>query len=395
MWGFDIISLNEVSFYNTNGDEISISNIVNQMINYYNLKHEVGETVVTDFNEGSEIRNLLEAFAIGIYALLEEQHEATRIAFIESSDGGWLDKIGELPFIDLARDEGSEASGVVTFTVGSVQESDVFIPAGTMVQDSSNEIDFTTSVDATIIAGEESVSVVVEAVGVGSDGNVPAGNIDTIVDTDIDTELLSVTNPEALMGGSDFEDDDDYRARLLANVQADGFGSQGWYRSLCEDVDGVHDVKLVDDSDYTKMVLVNGSVKPTPDSVLLDVLGELTVLDNLVVGHSFMVDTPSYTSVDLDISLDVVSEVNEDNLLSVLTVLFDGGDASVPISYTGLNIGESLRRGSIEGALSVFEIVVGVTSITCDGVEVDVLEPETVNSVLQLGTVSFTQNVVE
>ena len=51
------MALNEVSFYNTNGDEISISNIVNQMINYYNLKHEVGETVVTDFNEGSEIRH--------------------------------------------------------------------------------------------------------------------------------------------------------------------------------------------------------------------------------------------------------------------------------------------------------------------------------------------------
>ena len=315
------MALNEVSFYNTNGDEISISNIVNQMINYYNLKHEVGETVVTDFNEGSEIRNLLEAFAIGIYALLEEQHEATRIAFIESSDGGWLDKIGELPFIDLARDEGSEASGVVTFTVGSVQESDVFIPAGTMVQDSSNEIDFTTSVDATIIAGEESVSVVVEAVGVGSDGNLGIDKVTVIVtDNLVNTELVSVTNPEPMMGGSDYEEDDDYRARLLGNVQADGFGSQGWYRSLCEDVDGVHDVKLIDDSDYTKKVLVNGSVKPTPDSVLLDVLGELTVLDNLVVGHSFMVDTPSYTSVDLDISLDVVSEVNEDKLLSVLTV---------------------------------------------------------------------------
>ena len=72
LWRNDTISLNEVSFYNTNGDEISLSNIVNQMINYYNMKHEVGETVITDFNEGSEIRNLLEAFAIGIYALLEE-----------------------------------------------------------------------------------------------------------------------------------------------------------------------------------------------------------------------------------------------------------------------------------------------------------------------------------
>ena len=71
------MALNEVSFYNTNGDEINLTNIVNQMINYYQLKLEVGETAVTDFNEGSEIRNLLEGFAVGIYALLEEQHEAT------------------------------------------------------------------------------------------------------------------------------------------------------------------------------------------------------------------------------------------------------------------------------------------------------------------------------
>ena len=387
------MALNEVSFYNTNGDEISLSNIVNQMINYYNMKHEVGETVITDFNEGSEIRNLLEAFAIGIYALLEEQHEATKIAFISTSEGVFLDRLGELPFIDLPRITGSVAGGSVTFTLAEVQSDDVVIPAETFIRN-EDEISFYTLSDCVISSGDLTGSVLVEAISPGVDGNAPAGTVTIFEDEDIDTSLVSVTNSEDFRGGSDWEDDDEYRERLLDNVQADGFGTVGWYRSLCEDVDGVHDVKFVSDATYTRKCLVNGSVKPTPNAVLLDVLTELSDLDNLVLGHRFIVDKPSYTSVDLDISLDVVSEIDEDKLLSVLTVLFDGGDASVPISYTGLNIGESLRRGIIEGALSVFEVVVGVTSITCDGVEVDVLEPGTVNSVLQLGTVSWTQNEV-
>ena len=386
------MALNEISFYNTNGDEISLSNIVNQMINYYNMKHEVGETVITDFNEGSEIRNLLEAFAIGIYALLEEQHEATKIAFISTSEGVFLDRLGELPFIDLPRITGSVAGGSVTFTLAEAQSDDVVIPAETFIRN-EDEISFYTLSDCVISSGDLTGSVLVEAISPGVDGNAPAGTVTIFEDEDIDTSLVSVTNAEAFRGGSDWEDDDEYRQRLLDNVQADGFGTVGWYRSLCEDVDGVHDVKFVSDETYTRKCLVNGSVKPTPDGVLLDVLTELSDLDNLVLGHRFIVDKPSYTSVDLDISLDVVSEVDEDKLLSVLTVLFDGGDASVPISYTGLNIGEVLRRDSIEGALSVFETVVDVTSVTSDGVEVETISPG-VNGVIQLGTVSWTQNEV-
>ena len=53
------------------------------MIEYYNQKLEIGETKVTDFNEGSEIRNLLESFAVDLYDLMEDNYEATKIAFIK------------------------------------------------------------------------------------------------------------------------------------------------------------------------------------------------------------------------------------------------------------------------------------------------------------------------
>jgi uncharacterized phage protein gp47/JayE len=385
--------LNEVSFYNTNGDEVNLSNIVNQMINYYQMKLEVGETAITDFNEGSEIRNLLEAFAVGIYALLEEQHEATRIAFIQTSYGMWLDRIGELPFIDLPRVTGENAIGTVTFTLATEQESDYVIPAGTIVSNEDGFIEFTTLADATVFEGETSVNVNVECLESGIDGNLPANKITVIVsDNVVDTDLVSVNNSEAMVGGADYEDDDSYRARLLANVQADGFGTLGWYRNLCENVSGVHDVLLVDDATYTKKVLVNGYEKPTPDSVLLDVLAELTLSDNVVLGHNFTIDKPTYTTVDLDIALDVVTEQDEDDLNGALSGYFNG-TAFDRLEYEGLVIGQSVRKEDVVGVFSVFPDIVEVTSVQSDGSEITVLEPDS-NGVLKLGTVTFTQTEV-
>ena len=163
------MALEEVSFYNTDGKEINISNIVNQMINYYSLKLEVGETKLTDFNEGSEIRNLLEAFAVGIYALLEEQHEATKIAFISTSYGGWLDKIGELPFINLPRIPASYSQGSVTFTLATAQSSDFTIPADTILACSDNGLEFVTTTDCFIATGDTTGTASVECLTTGAD----------------------------------------------------------------------------------------------------------------------------------------------------------------------------------------------------------------------------------
>lgn len=386
------MGLEEVTFTNTNGEEISISNLVNQMINYYGLKQEVGETVLTDFNEGSEIRNLLEAFAVCIYALLDEQHEATRIAFISTSEGVFLDRIGELPFINLARVAGDYSTGEVTFTLSEIQSVETVIPAGTIVACSDSGLEFSTDDDCFIPVGELTGDVSVTALTVGADCNVASNSVDLIVDTIVDTNLVSVNNTTSFGNGADYEDDESYRTRLLENVQADGFGTVGYYNSLCENVDGVHDVLLVNDAGYTKKVLVNGTVKPVPDSVLLDVLTVLSTASNHVLNHSFTVDRPVYTSVDLTITLDVASEISTNDLLDNLTAFVDGLSYD-RMDYTGLNINESLTRDMVVEACMVFGDVVDVSSVVCDGVELSTVSPAG-NGVLVLDDVVFVQNEV-
>ena len=387
------MALEEVSFYNTNGDEINLTNLVDQMINFYELKSEVGETRLTDFNEGSEIRNLLEAFAILGYAIMEEQSEATRIAFISTSEDTWLDRIGELPFINLERNGGQPSTGSVTFTLATALSEDYTIPSETILSSSETGLDFELDGDVVIFAGELTGTGTAVCFTEGSDGNVGVGSIDTIDDDSVDTEILSVTNEYPFELGVDYEDDDTYRERLLANVRADGFGSVGYYNRIGEAVDGVHDVKLVSDESYTRKVLVNGKVKPTPESVLLDVLEVYSSLENLVLGHSFTVDKPTYDEIELEVTLSVTTAVDTTLLTNNLLAFFDGTGFD-RMDYTGVNIDESMSRDKLVSAFSIFPEVVSVDSIMVDDSEVTTLTPS-VDGVLRLVDVSFSQTVVD
>ena len=388
------MALEEVVFYNTNGEEISLSNLVNQMVNYYGLKLEIGDTRVTDFNEGSEIRNLLEAFAVAIYALLEEQHEATKIAFISSSYGVWLDRIAELPFINLPRVQGNVSQGVVSFTLDSTLSDDFVVPAGSIVACSNGGLEFVTLSDCFINAGDLSADVAVECLVDGVEGNVSAGSIDTVSSEFVDSTLVSVSNQDGLDGGADLEGDEDYRSRLLANVQRAGFGTLQYYMDLCEAVTGVHDVLFINASGYTRKCIVNGDVKPTPDSVLLDVLTALTDNSNHVLNHSFTVAKPVYDTEALDITLSVTSEIASADLSEVLTCLFDGGVINgFQVDFEGLKINESISKERIVNTLELMGNVVEVTSVKQSGTEITELVPSA-NGVLKLGDLTFTQNEV-
>ena len=388
------MALEEVTFTNLVGDEVNLSNLVNQMVDYYNQKLEVGETRVTDFNEGSEIRNLLEAVAVMSYAILEDETEASKLPFIATSYGTYLDRIGENPFINLPRVMGAVAEGNVTFTLASAQSSDVVVQAQTLLEDSVNGLEFVTLTDLTIPAGETTGDVGVECLTEGSDGNVASGTLTVISDSSVDTTLLSVSNSEALYNGSDYEDDEDYRQRLLDNVQADGFGTLGYYTKLAEAVDGVHDVKFVSDASYTRKVLVNGFTKETPDSVLLDVLSVFSDVNNLVLGHSFTVDKPSYTTaLALTFTLNVLSEQSTTDLTNLITKVVYGGGWD-RAEFEGLDIGEDLTRDRLVDGLSLLDDVQSVSvKVTGQSSEFDTTSV-TANQVVKLGTLSFTQNVV-
>ena len=348
------------TFYDVNGLEVSRTNLVQQMIDYYQSKLDAGETRVTDFNEGSEIRNLLEAIAVDVYNLMELQNEVTQIAFVETSFGEWLDKHGANPFVNLPREQGVEAKGYVTFTIPAVQSSDVVIPIGTVLVSTDNSLQYVTDSDLVIAVGDTSVTGSVTCLTVGVDGNCGAGTVTVIEDETLGVNGLTVTNSESFTGGVDYEEDDEYRERLLSFLRKDDFGSIGYYENLCESVADVHDVLLVDDASYTKKVWVNGTSKPTSDAVVADVLEVLTIPDNIVLGHSFTVAKAVTVEHDFVVNLTVSVELDDDDLEEFIRAIFDGGSALVGFEFDGLSIGQGISKQELYETIQLIEYVESV-----------------------------------
>jgi hypothetical protein len=110
-------------------------------------------------------------------------------------------------------------------------------------------------------------------------------------------------------------------------------------------------------------------------------------LENLVLGHSFIVGRPEYVEVDMDFELSVSAEIDEDELSAMLSAFVDGG--SIPsITYNGLRIGEDVTVDDLNGVMQVFENVVS-SSVTIEEHAI------TDGDVLKLGDVSFSQTVVD
>ncbi len=387
------MALDEVTFINILGEEISITNIVNQMIDYYQQKLEVGETAITDFNEGSEIRNILEAVSVLGFSVLEAENEAGKLPFISSSYAEWLDRIGENPHIDLPRITGDYSVGSVTFTLTDAQSSDYIIPAQTLLTDSVNDLDFVTDSDCTIYAGETTADVDATCLTIGYDGNIAKDTLTIISDTSIDSGLVSVNNNYEFTGGADYEDDEDYRTRLLDNVRAEPFGSKPYYLNLGANISGVHDVLLKTVTGYTGSVVVNGYDKPVSDATLLDVLAVFSDVEKVILNHSFTVERPTYVTLDLTLDFNVTTEIPTNDLTDLLTQAVNGGSFN-QIIFDGLNIGDNLTSSLIYSSFELLDDVVSVvayeTGESSEFVSTDVSTYE----VVKIGDLTINQTVV-
>ena len=389
------MALGDESFYTILGEEVNRSTLVQKMIDYFNNKYP--DTQITDFNEGSEIRNILESIAADVYHVESSDQDILRAVFLSTSYGRWLDLFGEE--LNRPRDYGSVSTGNVVFTIPEEATQEVIIPDGTILLDSETGIEFATSGDAVISIGETSVTCLAVSVIIGLNTNSKADKI-TVFRDNPPVSSLTVTNPEAMTGGRNSELDDEYRTRLLQVRAEDNFGSIQYYVNLGQNVDGVHDVILTDSTNYTGKIIVNGDTKPLPADVLANVVSVYNSQANLVYNQTFEVEEVGYTTVDLEMTVGVTEEVDEEIFTDVLEVLFNGGyfesastSRNIEINYQGLNINEQLTNYQILTIIEALKFVVQVTSLTSDGSTFKQLTPDT-NTVLKLGTVTITQDVV-
>ena len=152
----------------------------------------------------------LYAVAAQVYALYVQADWTARQCFPQTAAGEYLDQHAFLR--GLKRKEAAQAVGVIRFHVDQAGSTDLTIPAGTVCM-TAGLVRFETTEAAVLRSGSLYVDAPARAVEPGAAGNAAAGTILTMAVAPVGVSRCS--NPEGFTGGTDKEDDEKLRERVL------------------------------------------------------------------------------------------------------------------------------------------------------------------------------------
>ena len=156
----------------------------------------------------------LYAVAAQIYGLYVQAEWVDRQCFPQTAAGEFLDKHAQLR--GLARRQATAAQGTIRFSTDSAAATDLVVPAGTICL-TAGGVRFETTREAVLEAGETAVDVPARAVEPGAAGNAAAGTIRAMAVAPVG--VSGCTNPAGFSGGTDEEEDEALRARVLETYQ--------------------------------------------------------------------------------------------------------------------------------------------------------------------------------
>lgn len=133
----------------------------------------------------------------------------------DTAETDWLDRHGDIWLVNADSSTGRKGAAFATGTVTMTGTAGTIVPLNTGLEYSTDAVGFETTLQVTLGAGPTSVPI--RAIDAGTQGNLDAGTILTLVNsiTNVDTEATVVS----LTGGTEEENDDDLRARVLLRIQ--------------------------------------------------------------------------------------------------------------------------------------------------------------------------------
>ena len=183
----------------------------------------------------------LYAAAAQIQALNIQAEWVLDQSFPQTARGMYLDRHAAMR--GLSRLPASKAAGTLRFSVDSPPALSVGIPAGTVCM-TADERRFQTTGGVTLEVGKTYVDAPAEALEAGSGGNAVAGAVRFL--TACPVAVTACVNPAAFSGGSDAEDDETLRERILESYRRLPNGANAaWYEQTAMSHDGVAAARAV------------------------------------------------------------------------------------------------------------------------------------------------------
>ena len=173
------------------------------------------------------------------YEQIQAQQQVYYSAFVSTATGSALDRLGAN--VDLPRKVDRPATATLTI----VTDGEYLIEAGTKFETEDGYIfDLTDDVVSTQKGDVWQAMGNAEAEDTGEITNVEPNTITIVYNPD--ESIISVTNPEKASGGQDYEEDPQYRARLIAENANRPSPTLNGVRSALLNVQGVREVNIVE-----------------------------------------------------------------------------------------------------------------------------------------------------
>lgn len=173
------------------------------------------------------------------YEQIQAQQQVYYSAFVSTATGSALDRLGAN--VGLPRKVDRPATATLTI----VTDGEYFIEAGTQFETEDGYIfDLTDDVLTTQEGDKWQAVGNAEAEDTGTITNVEPNTITVVYNPD--ESIISVTNPEKASGGQDYEEDPQYRARLIAENANRPSPTLNGVRSALLNVQGVREVNIVE-----------------------------------------------------------------------------------------------------------------------------------------------------
>jgi len=177
---------------------------------YSDMQKDFAARTGMEITLGGDLSARLYTAAAQIYALYVQADWVNRQCFPQTAQGEYLDHHAQLRALE--RKTASQAKGTMRFFGDAASTMDRDIPAGTVCM-TPGLVRFETTQDAVLTAGTSHVDVPVCAVEAGTSGNVIAGSVRILAAAPIG--ITGCTNPLAMSGGTNTEDDEQLRERIL------------------------------------------------------------------------------------------------------------------------------------------------------------------------------------
>lgn len=264
--------------------------------------------------------------------------------FPQTAQGTYLD--GHAMMRGITRREATRAVGTLRFSVTSPASVELTIAAGTACM-TAGEVRFQTTADAVLAIGELSVDVPAEALESGAAGNVPPDTV-TIL-TACPVGITGCTNPIAFTGGSDQENDESLRARVLESyLRLPNGANAAWYEQTAMSHEGVAAAQAVGRARGIGTVDVYIATEAgLPDGELLEEV-QADLQDKREIAVDVEVLAPEAKSVDVTVEVAPSDGTSFETIKALV-------EQAVAVLFTGELLGKPLLLAELGSRIYAVE----------------------------------------